>query len=881
MGDDSNLDLSTTDPAWVRPRLRAQYEIVRALAASSSLTEAAPKILHSIGDSLGWDVGGLWVVAEESNVLRCVDMWQSEAAAADEFVQMSLERPMAKGEGLPGRVWASGKPAWIVDVVSDMNFPRAPAARAVGLHAGFAFPIVYMGRVLAVAEFFGHEALLPDTDVLEMMGAVGIQVGQFVEQKRTEEEIRKSEARKASILESAMDCVIVMDHRGRIVEFNPAAEVAFGYSRDQVVGELLEIIIPERLRERHRRGLQQYLETGRGPIIGNRIELAGLRADGTEFPIELAVTAVPLDGPPLFTAYLRDITERRTAERDREHLLGLEREARSVAERMQERLAFLADAGTKIGASLSYAGAIQALADVSVPFLGDWCIVDLLDEAEAIHRAALAHVPGVDAELVAQMTRPSSDPTFEQGVRDVLATGRSALVTNVTEEIVAELAVTPDRDQTLRRLAPRSYMIVPFGSWDTRSGAVVFVSSSSERRYSGDDLSLAEDLVSRASIAIDKARLYQERTNVARALQKALLPPSLPHIPGIEVAASYEPAGEGAEVGGDFYDVFSLGRRRWAVVIGDVSGKGAEAAALTGLARHTLRAAAMQLRDPIAILKVLNEAILQQTQEDRYCSVAFATMEKTRDGAKLAVVCAGHPAPLVLRSDGVIEAVGEADEPLGLFPEIEPSSTAVTLSVGDALVFYTDGVTEARREGRVFGAAGLRKVLTRARGESAASLAKGIREAVTEFEGGRPRDDLAVLALRLAPTRAGKSQTLDFEIPGGFTAAAFARRSLDSLDGQLPTVIADEVRLLVNELVTNSVRHARIGSDQHIGLRVVMSSRRVRVEVRDQGPGFKRPAGGPTLDRDSGWGLHLVDRLADRWGVETDGETCVWFEIDR
>ena len=138
------------------------------------------------------------------------------------------------------------------------------------------------------------------------------------EQRRAEQELRASEARKSAILETALDCIITMDHEGNVVEFNPAAEKTFGYRREQVIGqELADFIIPPSLRERHRHGMAHYLATGEGPVLGKRLELPALRADGTEFPVELAITRIPTDGPPLFTAYLRDISEAKRAEQHR------------------------------------------------------------------------------------------------------------------------------------------------------------------------------------------------------------------------------------------------------------------------------------------------------------------------------------------------------------------------------------------------------------------------------------------------------------------------------------------------------------------------------------------------------------------------------------
>jgi anti-sigma regulatory factor (Ser/Thr protein kinase) len=346
------------------------------------------------------------------------------------------------------------------------------------------------------------------------------------------------------------------------------------------------------------------------------------------------------------------------------------------------------------------------------------------------------------------------------------------------------------------------------------------------------------------------------------------------------VAAYYEPAGEGIDVGGDFYDVFLLGRGRWAVVIGDVCGKGAEAAAITGLARHTLRAAATQVRDPVAILKVLNESILDQIKDERFCSVALAVLEKSRDKSRLTVVTAGHPPPLLIRADGRIESIGEPGDLLGLFENVDLDATEIELAIGDGVLFYTDGVTEARHGDELFGSYGLRNVLKNTVGRSAAAISRRVRDAVLDFQE-RRRDDLAVVTLRMAPTTRSQPFSFSLDLAGGFKAAGTAREALDDLAEHLAPDLLEETRFLVGELVTNAVRHAHIGMPETIKLTVDVRPDVVRVEVRDPGAGFEPPIDRPSLDLASGWGLYLVERLADRWGVDATDRTCVWFEIDR
>ncbi len=297
--------------------LAAQYAVSHVLTQTTELDAAAAGILRVIGEELGWEYGAFWVVSRPDDVLRCVCTWRAQAMDFPQFEALTKRTTFSPGSGLPGRVWARSEPVWITDVVKDANFARVRDAASEGLHAGLGFPILSGGKAIGVIEFFSREIREPDNDLLEMMAALGSQIGQFLERKWAEDSVRESEARKAAVLESALDAIITMDHEGRVVEFNPAAERTFGYSQDEAVGrEMAELIIPPSLREAHRRGLARYLATEEGVVIGNRVELTAMRSDGAEFPVELTVTRIPLDGPPMFTGYVRDITDRKRAVED-------------------------------------------------------------------------------------------------------------------------------------------------------------------------------------------------------------------------------------------------------------------------------------------------------------------------------------------------------------------------------------------------------------------------------------------------------------------------------------------------------------------------------------------------------------------------------------
>ena len=259
----------------------------------------------------------------------------------------------------------------------------------------------------------------------------------------------------------------------------------------------------------------------------------------------------------------------------------------------------------------------------------------------------------------------------------------------------------------------------------------------------------------RAELVLLESR--QRFASLARTLQASLLPPNLPEIPGLEVAARYRSAEDGVEVVGDFYDVFDVGEDGWGVVMGDVCGKGPEAAALTAVARHTVRATAMREKRPSRVLERLNEAVLNHDAlnhdaEERFCTAVYARVQPCPDGVRLSLSCGGHPLPLVLRADGTVETAGRPGTLLGLFEAPDLSDADLQLAAGDAAVFFTDGATEAKHRGTILGEDRLRAIVEACAGLRAEEIASRMVDTVMAFQEGAPQDDLAIVVLRVPPT---------------------------------------------------------------------------------------------------------------------------------
>ncbi len=297
-------------------RQALQHAVAKVLAESSSVEQAVPDLLRAVTTVLEWHVGLFWRVREDDRVLICAQEWASSSAAVQDFLGVSHRHTFTSGFGLPGRCWARGEPLWIADVLKDSGFSRGPAAAMNALHAACAVPVWLRTNVYGVMEFFSREVSPPDADLLRTLGIIGSQIGLFIERTEVEAALRENESRTRLIIDTAMDAVIAMDTNGLITEWNSQAETMFGWTHHEAVGrDLAETIIPPVYRIAHREGLAQYCATGKATVLNRLIEITALRRDGSEFPIELAIAPLRVEDTVIFSAFIRDITARKEAER--------------------------------------------------------------------------------------------------------------------------------------------------------------------------------------------------------------------------------------------------------------------------------------------------------------------------------------------------------------------------------------------------------------------------------------------------------------------------------------------------------------------------------------------------------------------------------------
>jgi len=430
--------------------------------------------------------------------------------------------------------------------------------------------------------------------------------------------------------------------------------------------------------------------------------------------LTLRVSATP-------SPYARPLAEL-TAER-----LGLALEnerLRRTDLRRQAWLTFLAEVSELLAHSLDIELTMALIPRLVVPRLGRWCAIYSADEWGDPRFAAAAHV---DEDLVG--------PLVEQ-----LGEGGRSGAMNRLREAVRTGTHTP-------LPAPVDGTAVPLIARGQRLGLLA-IGRHAEHRPDPEEFAIVDDVARRAALAIDNARIHAERHRIAQTLQQSLLPPALPTVDGIGFGAEYVPTQRDADVGGDFYDLVPMPAGRWLVVIGDVSGKGVQAATVTGLVRDVIRVLVRDGRPVPDIMARINETLVERGG-GRYCTLAMAALARDGQGQlDVTLHLAGHDRPVFVGADGKAAYVGTPGTALGLLPQVKSPSLALSLAPGDTLIFYTDGITERRRGSELFGIERLRAAAGTLAGLSAAAIAAQLRATALTFSSEPPRDDIAILALR-------------------------------------------------------------------------------------------------------------------------------------
>ncbi len=685
---------------------------------------------------------------DEDGSIRDVAVVAADQSIPGDLEELRRRYPLdPEGDHPVARVIRSGEPVLLAEMTSALLSSFAQGS----VHAKFMIDHDYRSAV--VAPLLARERTLGALSVLrlgdgdpygaqdaELVYELARRSALAIDNARLYSEVRQVEQRLEAVLVNLAEAITVVDRAGQTIFANQAAADLLGAATpEELMGSRPGTIMP-RFLVLDEQGNELDLESMPGrrlfrgehpePLLVRNI----VRATGEER--WLVVRSSPVSDPQSGSVeYAVNVFENITE-----------------VKRAQLVESFMAEASRVLASSMDYAETLRRVAQLAVPRLADWCSVDVVNDRGEIELVAAHHIDPdklAAAERIDRRHRPTLDDAT--GIAEVIRSGHAVIFTDIQPEALAAYAHDEEHLEWLRAIEPAAVIIAPMIGATRTIGAITLVSSESLRRLSGAELGVAERLARRAGTAVENARLYTERTQIAHTLQRALLPESLPEVPGAEIQALYSAAGELNEVGGDFYDVFEYGADRWMLVIGDVCGKGPRAAGVTALARHTLRAAAIDGRSLAGMLSTLHQALLRQPPGADLCTVCLVMLVREQDGVRLKIALAGHPPPLLIREDGDVEQVGRSGTVLGVIDPVKIEESEIALSSGETLLLYTDGVIEAGRPDRLLGEQGLLELCAAAPGLPLEGFLEHIERAALTRAQGRLRDDIALLALRMAP----------------------------------------------------------------------------------------------------------------------------------
>jgi Stage II sporulation protein E (SpoIIE)/GAF domain/PAS domain len=413
--------------------------------------------------------------------------------------------------------------------------------------------------------------------------------------------------------------------------------------------------------------------------------------------------------------------------------------------RDRERIA--AQVSEALSGSLRMAPNLAALTDIIVPEIASWCGFHILDEFDDLIPDAVAFPHSAEAQSLFDLVNigPISRDADQMQAR-VLATGKPEYIPRITDEMLQAAEETRGKEFTdvLRRLEWRSVLCVPLGDGLDPVGSMTLVRTRSDGGFDPSELALVNEIAQRAGVALANAQAFEREHHTAEALRRGLRPESLPSLQGLTAAARYRPVSKRGHVGGDFYDLIKIDEDRGVAVVGDIEGKGVEAAAAVGLVRQALKTTIALDPDPTVVFKQLNDSLLSDAHS-RMCTVAYLQLDRQENGFSGLVSLAGHPPPVILRSDGSVEPIGEPSPPAGVFPELAPSPQKFELGPGDVLLVYTDGLAVAD----MTSAETVTRLVVELDSTDPDALVGTLLDRFLE-EVPSPRDDVALLALRVA-----------------------------------------------------------------------------------------------------------------------------------
>ena len=716
---------------------RAGFVLADSLDYEETLARVVDLVVPQIADWCGV------YIADGDGTEREITSRHADPDLERMLVEIRRRRREAEDGSETLEVLRSGRSILATDVTgtdaSDLTESQRAGVARLGPRSYLIVPLRARGRVIGALTLLStREGRHYRDQDLAFAETLGERFALAIDNASLYEAAERSLGLLDTLIATAPVGLAFLDTDRRYVRVNEALAAINGRPVEDHVGRLVDEV-PGPLGEQLA-GVHREVITAREPRLEREGsgETPGAPGD-TRHWISSLTPVRGLDGQTVIGVGVTviDITERRA-------LLQAERDARLRAD-------FLARAGGILDSSLDFEQTLSNVANIAVPEIADWCTVGILDESGRMREVATANVDPAKRAVARELSeRFPPDPESPTGTLAVARSGETAFIREITDEMLVAGIQDPEQLALIRRLGLRSAIIAPMTAGGRTSGTLTLASAEGGRLFDEADVQLAEELARRAGVSIENSRLYTERTRIAHTLQVRLLPDRLPEIPGVVLAARYRAAGELNEVGGDFYDVFPRSESEWALVVGDVSGKGAEAAAITALARYSLRTAAMEEGAPSEALRRLNQAMLGDGTS-QFATVVLAYISAAADGGlDVRVALGGHPPPLVLRADGGIETPGSYGLLLGMLEDPALHDRSLALHRGDAMLLYTDGVTEAGSRDRPLGEHGLRDLVSRLREREPEQIVDAVEQAVVAAQTGEPRDDIALLALTVS-----------------------------------------------------------------------------------------------------------------------------------
>ncbi|MCW2678621.1 MAG: hypothetical protein JWM62_22 [Frankiales bacterium] len=908
-----------TQPEADGQEARVHVDLVAAAAGATPLSELGPttrdltrvqpllaQLAAALGNLLATDLAVVWVTEPNEDVL-VPGAW---VGFSDDYIG-PMRVPY--GTGSAGRAVLERRNVLVEDIATSPHYGTwRDGALQQGIRAVLSVPMLTLGgEPMGALSTYYREAVAPDERDLELAEVYARQAAEIVERARLHADARQLaalEQRRAVQLRGLADNALAMsaaDSLDELLALLTEAAVDVIGCHQAVTSRLphgwADATTYVSLSERYAqwraydvvpqgRGVLNVVTRENRPLrlTGDELvthpEWRGLRdaPDHPPLPDYLAAPLIGRDGSNLGLIQLSDkhdgtpfsaedeailvqLAQMASSTVERLEAFAGEKAARQEAERAALLRGVLSDASTVFAESFDPQGIATALVELTVPRLADLALLHLLDEADALSLTSCHAADPVTARRAKSFF--GAAPILRgtpYGPAAVLETGEPQLLPEGTPEMLRAVTATQDQADRLRKMLGRSNICVPL----TARGRILGVLTlSRDEPYAGGDVDHAVDLARRAALAVDNATRYAFERDLAVTLQRSLLPRALDLREGMTAAARYLPGAQGTQVGGDWYDLLQVGDKV-VLVVGDVMGRGVQAAAMMGQLRATVRAYAVEGHGPAAILTRLDQVVLSLTGLN-FTTCVIGLLDPS--DLSLCLASAGHPPPVVVGPAGggrLIEL--EPGLPLGVGGATFTEQT-VLLEPGSMVLLYTDGLVEKRDASVQQGLDRLVEALG-APVRSAEAACDLVLQALGRHED--QDDDTALLALLLDPVDApGRVRTW---LPSQPEAAAVSRAAVRGLLGDVG-LAADDAELLVSELVGNAVRHAPEGD---VLLSATLVEGLLRVEVQDCSPHLPVLPDPPGGDSEGGRGLLLVSSLADRWGAEAvSGGKRLWFEL--